>query len=296
MSADSTTAALDVVGLAHGFGRQQALHGCSFAVPAGAVTALVGRNGAGKSTLLRAAAGLLRPDSGAVLVFGEPAGDATLQRIGYVAQQPGTYPMLTVAQTLRLGGRLNPRWSPAYAQRLADDAALPSGARVGTLTPGHRTRLALVMALAKQPDLLLLDEPLAPLDPVARTEVIGTLMADVAERGTTVVLSSHVVADIDGVCDRVVVLAEGRVRLAAEVEPALADHLVAVGARSEIGALDGATIVEVRAAGRDACALTRSPGPVAAGSLAWHRPTLEELLLGYLRAAETEPARKVPTA
>ncbi len=296
MSADSTTPALDVAGLTHSFGRRRALDGCSFAVPAGAVTALVGRNGAGKSTLLRAAVGLLRPDGGDVRVFGEPAGDGALPRIGYVAQQAPLYPMLTVAQTLSLGGRLNPRWDAGYAQRLAADAALPSAARVGTLAPGHRTRLALVMALAKRPDLLVLDEPLSPLDPVARAEVAGALMADVAEHGTTVVLSSHVVADIDGVCDHVVVLAEGRVRLAVEVEQALAGHLVAVGAGSDLGALDGAEIIEVRAAGRDATALIRSAEPVPAGGLAWHRPTLEELLLGYLRAPEPEPKRKVPAA
>ncbi|BCJ50072.1 ABC transporter ATP-binding protein [Actinoplanes sp. NBRC 14428] len=294
MPAERTEAALDVAGVGHSFGPRRALDDCSFVVPAGAVTALVGRNGAGKSTLLRAAAGLLRPDRGRVRVFGEVAGDASLPAIGYVGQHAPLYPMLTVAQTLALGGRLNPRWDAAYARRLADDAALPSGARVGTLAPGRRARLALVMALAKRPGLLLLDEPLAPLDPVARTEVTGALMAEVAGRGTTVVLSSHVVADIDGVCDRVVVLADGRVRLAADVDQALATHLVAVGAGSEVGALDGTAIVEARAVGRDATALVRSAEPV--GSLAWHRPTLEELLLGYLRAPGPEPERKVTLA
>ncbi|WP_433718859.1 ABC transporter ATP-binding protein [Actinoplanes sp. CA-051413] len=292
MSADRTTPALEVAGVTHSFGRERALDDCSFTVPAGAVTALVGRNGAGKSTLLRAAAGLLRPDGGEVRVFGEPAGDGSLPRIGYVAQQAPLYPMLTVAQTLALGGRLNPRWDAAYAQRLTDDAAMPGAARVGSLAPGHRSRLAVVMALAKRPDLLVLDEPLAPLDPVARTEVAGTLMADVAEHGTTVVLSSHVVADIDGVCDHVVVLADGRVRLAAEVEAALDGHLVAVGAGIEFSAFDSSAVVEVRAAGADATALIRPAGAAPGGGLAWHRPTLEELLLGYLRA----PTRKVPTA
>jgi ABC-2 type transport system ATP-binding protein len=296
MSTDRTVPALDVAGVSHSFGRRRALYDCSFTVPVGGVTALIGRNGAGKSTLLRAASGLLRPDGGEVRVFGEPVGDRSLPRIGYVAQQAPLYPMLTVAQTLALGRRLNPRWDAGYAQQLTDDAALPSTARVGTLAPGHRSRLALVMALAKRPELLLLDEPLASLDPVARAEVIGTLMADVAERGTTVVLSSHVVADIDGVCDHLVVLAEGRACLAGEVEPVLAGHLVAVGAGFEISTLDGAEVIEVRTAGRDAIALIRSTGPVPAGDLAWHRPTLEELLLGYLRAAGPEPKREVPAA
>ncbi|GIE34609.1 ABC transporter ATP-binding protein [Actinoplanes italicus] len=285
---------MDVAGLTHRFGRRYALDGCSFTVPAGAVTALVGRNGAGKSTLLRTAAGLLRPDTGAVRVFGEPAGDATLPRIGYVGQQAPLYPMLTVAQTLTLGGRLNPRWDAAYAHRLADDAELPYTAPVGTLAAGHRTRLALILALAKRPGVLLLDEPLAPLDPVARAEMSGTLMADVADRGTTVVLSSHVVADIESLCDHVVVLAEGRVRLTAEVERALTGHLIAVGATEDVTELDD--IVEVRTAGRDATALIRSTGPLpSAGGLSWHRPTLEELVLGYLRAPRPRPKRKVTT-
>ncbi|GID28990.1 ATP-binding cassette domain-containing protein [Paractinoplanes brasiliensis] len=291
MSADT---ALEVTGLTHSFGRRRALDYCSFTVPVGAVTALVGRNGAGKSTLLRAASGLLRPDGGEVRVFGEPAGDRSLPRIGYVAQAAPLYPTLTVAQTLDLGARLNPSWDAAYARQLTDGAALPFAARVGMLAPGHRSRLALVMALAKRPDLLLLDEPLAPLDPVARTEALGTLMADVAERGTTVVLSSHVVADVDGVCDHVVVLAEGRVRLAGEVEPMLAAHSVAVGPSDAISALGGVEIVDVRTAGRDATALIRSAGPATTEGLSWHRPTLEELLLGHLRSAGLQPERKVP--
>jgi ABC-2 type transport system ATP-binding protein len=293
VSADRTTPALDVASLTHRFGRRYALDHCSFTVPAGAVTALVGRNGAGKSTLLRIAAGLLRADAGDVRVFGEPAGDSTLPRVGYVGQQAPLYPMLTVAQTLALGGRLNPRWDPAYAHRLAGDAELPYAARVGTLAAGHRTRLALIMALAKRPGLLLLDEPLAPLDPVARAEMSGTLMADVADRGTTVVLSSHVVADIETVCDHVVVLTEGRAHLTAEVDQALSAHLIAVGASDDVAALDD--IIDVRTAGHDATALIRSAEPLlGAGGLTWHRPTFEELLLGYLRAPL--PQRKVTTA
>ncbi|WP_067501150.1 ABC transporter ATP-binding protein [Actinoplanes sp. TFC3] len=296
MTTDQATPALDVAGLTHTAGSRRVLDDCSFAVPAGSVTALVGRNGAGKSTLLRTAVGLLRPDRGAVRVFGKPAGDEALPRIGYVGQQSPLYPMLTVAQTLTLGGRLNAHWDAGYARRLTGDAGLLPTTRVGSLTAGRRSRLALVMALAKRPDLLVLDEPLAPLDPVARAEVTGALMAGVAERGTTVMLSSHVVADIDGICDHVVVLAEGRVRLAAEVEQALTSHLVAVGASRALTDLDGGKVIEVRAAGSEATALIRSVEPVAATGLAWHRPTLEELILGYLRTPATQPERKVTAA
>jgi ABC-2 type transport system ATP-binding protein len=176
---------LSVDGVGHRFGVTPALHDCSFVVPPGAVVALVGRNGAGKTTLLRAVVGLLRPQRGAIGVYGQPPARA-LARIGYVGQQARLYPMMTVQQTLRLGARLNPGWDATYAGRLAEAAGLTPRARVRALAPGQRTRLALAMALGKRPDLLVLDEPLASLDPVARTEFVSALMGVVAENGTTV--------------------------------------------------------------------------------------------------------------
>jgi ABC-2 type transport system ATP-binding protein len=271
--------ALAVAGVSHRFGDVTVLRDCSFAVPAGSVVALVGRNGAGKTTLLRAIAGLLRPDRGTVTVFGRPVGAAVLARIGYVGQQAPLYPMLTVAETLRLGARLNPGWDRPYARELA--RGLAPAAKVGSLSTGARTTLALAMALGKRPGLLLLDEPLAGLDPVARTETVGTLMAQVADRGTTVLMSSHVVADIDGVCDRVVVLAGGRVRLAAEIEPVLAGHQILTGATRDLAGLDGADVVELRRDDREFTALVHLTASTA--SFREHSPTLEELVLGYLR-------------
>jgi ABC-2 type transport system ATP-binding protein len=299
----SGTAALAVAGVTHRFGSRSALRDCSFAVPVGAVTALVGRNGAGKTTLLRAAAGLLRIDTGTVHVFGAPLGTGLLPRIGYLAQQAPLYRMLTVAQTLRVGGRLNPGWDAAYANRLVEAAMLPPAAKVGSLSAGQRTRLALVMALGKRPELLLLDEPLATLDPVARTEVVGVLMAEVAEHSTTVVMSSHVIADIENICDHVVVLGDGRVRLAGEVDQALSNHRLAVGATGDRALLADADVVEVRPDGAGFTALVRAGagdgtgagaggqgtvGSAGAGSLSWHRPTLEEMLMGYLRPPAPE--------
>lgn len=271
--------ALVVDGVSHSFDGTSVLRECSFAVPAGAVVALLGRNGAGKTTLIRAIAGVLRPDRGTVAVIGRPA-DEVLPRLGYVGQQAPLYPMLTVTQTLRLGARLNPGWDMPYARDAA--GSLPASAKVGSLSAGQRTRLALAMALGKRPDLLVLDEPLAGLDPVARTETIGTLMATVADRGTTVLMSSHVVADIDGVCDRVVVLGEGRVRLAAEIEPAMAEHRILVGATHQIGALDGLEVVELRRDDDEFTALVRNATLAVPGFLR-QAPSLEELLLGYLR-------------
>jgi ABC-2 type transport system ATP-binding protein len=289
----ATAPALAVDGLTHGFpGREEVLRDCSFAVPVGAVTALIGRNGAGKTTLLRAAAGLLPPDTGTVRLFGEPFGEQHLSRIGYVAQQAPLYRMLTVAQTLRLGGRLNPGWDDPYARQLADAAQLPPGAKVGALSTGQRMRLALVMALGKRPELLLLDEPLAPLDPVARTEVVGQLMAQVAEHRTTVVMSSHVVADIENVCDHVALLGDGTIRLTGETDQALATHRLAVGTTADLPTLADTDVVDLRTDASGFTALVRTDdAPAAAGSLSWHQPTLDELLLGYLRAQSPRPTR-----
>ncbi|MBL7253267.1 ABC transporter ATP-binding protein [Paractinoplanes lichenicola] len=282
--------ALAVEGVSHSYG----LRDCSFTVRRGAVVALLGRNGAGKTTVLRAVAGLLRPYGGRVLIFGEPV-ERGLARIGYVGQQAALYPMLTVAQTLRLGARLNPRWDRAHAISLLGVGGLRATARVGSLSVGQRTRLALVLALGKRPDLLVLDEPLAGLDPVARTELIGALMADVADRGTTVLMSSHVVAEIEGVCDHVVVLGDGRVRLAAEIEPALDQHRVAAGPVRDLGVLDDHGVIELRRDGDEFTALVRAVAPLA-GPVTWHRPTLDELLLAYLRAGVPQPIDEVTPA
>jgi ABC-2 type transport system ATP-binding protein len=284
---------LAVDGVSHRFKDAPVLRDCSFTVPAGAVVALLGRNGAGKTTLLRAVAGLLRPDAGTVTVQGQPVGAAVLPRIGYVGQSATLYPMLTVAQTVRLGARLNPRWDPAYIRDMV--AALRPSAKVGRLAPGERTWLAVALALGKRPDLLVLDEPLAPLDPIARTDLVGALMAVVAERGTTVVMSSHVVADIQDVCDHVIVLGDGGVRLAAEVEPALSDHQILVGPAHDLAALDDQDVIDLRRDEREFTALIRSAVPVIRG-FAWHRPTLEELLLGYLRATPSRPVAEMAAA
>lgn len=284
MADDRQQPAVVVEDVSHRFDAAPVLQDCSFTVPAGAVVALLGRNGAGKTTLLRSVVGLLRPDRGRIKV---QAG------IGYVAQHAPLYRMLTVAQTLRLGGRLNPGWDAAFAQELADDAGLPAGAKVGRLADGQRTRLALVMALGKRPEVLVLDEPLAGLDPVARTEIVGTLMAEVADRGTTVLMSSHVVADIESVCDHVVVLGEGRARLAGGVEAELEGHWLAMGAAGDAAVLDRFEVIELRQEEREFTAVVRIGEPPDGAGVTWHRPTLEELLMGYLRAAAPPRIREV---
>ncbi len=261
--------------------RGWALRDCTFEVPAGRISALVGPNGAGKSTLMRIATGLLRPTGGVLRVFGEqPVTEGAHRGLAFLAQDKPLYKGFTVQEVLRAGRELNPSFDQEYAHRLVREAGVPLGARIGTLSGGQRTRVALAVALGRRPDLVLLDEPLADLDPVARQEVMQALLAEVAEHGLTVLLSSHVLADLEGVCDHLVLMAEGRVRLHGDVEDLLSQHRLLVGSR-DLGLPDG--VVEARTTGRQATVLARTadvPG--------WDNnlPSLEELALAYLRSSK----------
>ncbi|MGW5781543.1 ATP-binding cassette domain-containing protein [Streptomyces sp. NPDC003863] len=251
-----------------------ALKDCTLALPAGRVVAVVGPNGAGKSTLLGLAAGLLRPTEGRITA---PARD----RLAYVAQDKPLYGQLTVAETLRLGRELNPdRWDPAAAERIA--GPLPGNARVRALSGGQRTRLALALALGKRPELLLLDEPMADLDPLARRELMGALLADAAERGTTVVMSSHILTELEGSCDHLLLVQDGRIRLDGAIDDLLAAHTLLTG---PVADLAPHTVVDSRTTGRQLTALIRREGPVE-GPWETAEPSLEELLLAHLRTTE----------
>jgi ABC-2 type transport system ATP-binding protein len=278
-------AALVGTGLGKRYRRRWALRGCDFSIPAGAVCGLVGPNGSGKSTLLALAAGLRQPSEGELRVLGRRPGldEDVRARIGFVAQDKPLYPRLTVADTLRLGRELNPSWDDELAAEVVRQGRLPAGSRIGELSGGQRSRVALALALAKRPRLLLLDEPMADLDPLARHQLMGTLMGQAAEHGTTVVISSHILSELDGAIDHLLLVDLGRVRLAGEVEQLLGAHRLLHGA--DPLPLDGHTVVEVRGAGRGRAALVRPGGPLADG---WQveRPGLEELLLAYLRSPQ----------
>ncbi|MCT4356972.1 ABC transporter ATP-binding protein [Streptomyces sp. Je 1-79] len=270
--------ALSTEGLGKRYGRRGpgwALRECTLALPAGRVCALVGPNGAGKSTLLALAAGLLRPTEGTVRA---PA----REHLAYVAQDKPLYPQLTVAETLRMGRELNPgRWDGAVAERIAAD--LDPGARIRTLSGGQRTRVALALALGKRPELLLLDEPMADLDPLARHRLMGVLMADAAERGTTVVMSSHILGELEGACDHLLLVDDGRVRLDGAIDDLLAAHVLL---RGPVADLAPHTVVESRTTGRQLTALVRREGRVE-GPWQTSPPSLEDLVLAHLRTAKT---------
>ncbi|MEU1185706.1 ABC transporter ATP-binding protein [Streptomyces sp. NPDC005820] len=291
MTGSDTPAALCATGLGFRYRKRgnPALRDCGFTVPVGRITALVGRNGAGKSTLLHLAGGLLRPGSGDLRVLGTAPGTSEARaRVALLTQDKPLYPRFTVADTLLMGEKLNPSWDRTTAERIVQEGGIPVHAHVGELSPGQRTRVALALALGKRPDLLLLDEPLADLDPVARSEIMAGLMAEAAESGMSIVLSSHVLPELEETCDWVLVLRDGRVELSEDTEALRASHTVLTGPADQADALTREhTVVQSRTAGRQLTALIRQRGPLRGE---WHveRPVLEDILIGHLQAGAPE--------
>jgi ABC-2 type transport system ATP-binding protein len=291
------SAALQTVGLGKRYGSFWALQDCSLEIPAGSVTALVGPNGAGKTTLLHLAVGLSEPSAGDVRVLGRsPQDDAgeVLPRVGFVAQEHPLYRGFTVAETLRLGCELNPSWDDDAARARIDALGIPLRKKVGALSGGQRAQVALTLALAKRPELLLLDEPVASLDPLARREFLQSVMEAVAEAGMTVILSSHLVADLERVCDHVVILADGRTQLAGPIDEILAAHRLLTGPRSE--AADVARVHDVVRQShteRQTTLLVRANGHVYDASWELHELDLEEIVLAYLGREATQEREAV---
>lgn len=278
------TLALEAIGLGRRYGRTWGLRDCSLSIPAGHVAALVGPNGAGKTTFLRLAVGLLRPSAGTIRAFGETPRDnlAALGRIGFVGQDTPLYADFTVAELLTMGGRLNPRWDQPGATERLDRLAIPLDRRTGTLSGGQRAQVALTLALAKQPELLVLDEPVASLDPLARKDFLAALMGSVAERGLTVILSSHLIADLEHRCDFLIVLSESRVQVLGEVDVLLSRHKVLVGPRTDGPVAGVDVVVQASHTDRQTTMLVRSDAAITDPSWTVHPVGLEELVLAYL--------------
>jgi ABC-2 type transport system ATP-binding protein len=213
-------------GLGKRYRRRWALSDCTLQIPAGRVVGLVGPNGAGKTTLLHLAAGLTAPTTGTVEVLGRRPGDGPVQlaRVGFVAQDTPLYLGLSVAGHLRMAAYLNPAWDGAAARQRVEQLGIDPRQRAGKLSGGQRAQVALTLAIAKRPELLILDEPVASLDPLARREFLQSVAGTVAGHGTNVVLSSHLVADLELICDYLVVVVASRVRLAGDIAALLASH------------------------------------------------------------------------
>ncbi|MBF9129057.1 ABC transporter ATP-binding protein [Plantactinospora sp. S1510] len=280
------TPAIESRDLGRRYRRTWALRGCTLALPEGRVIALVGPNGAGKSTLLNLAAGLLQPSEGTLRIFGEPLDDrpAALARISYMAQETALYPTFTVAELLTFGRRLNPGWDDRWARERLSRLRLPSDVPAGRLSGGQRAQVALVLALAKRPRLLLLDEPLASLDPVARHDVMALLMESVAEAGMTVVLSSHIISDLVDTCDWLVTINQGRVQVSGDIDELLATHRLLTGPREALDSLPPRLpVVAHTVNGRQASVLARIGAHRLAPVWTVNEVSLDELVLCYLR-------------
>ncbi len=287
------TAALTLTGLGHRYpGRGWALQDCSAAVPAGRVVALVGPNGAGKTTLLNLAVGLLRPTAGTVQVAGRAPG-RQLAKIGYVAQDAPLWPRLRVADVLELGRCMNSRFDAQLAEARVRALEIPPRARINSLSGGQRAQVALTLVLAKRPELLLLDEPLANLDPLARREFLTSMFATCADDGVAVLFSSHVIAELERICDYLIVLSAGRVQVAGDIDDLRASHRVLSGPLDWPHRSGISVVSSTNTAGRTT-ALVRLDSEANIGpGFEEAEPTFDELTLGYL-AAPRQQRSEVP--
>ncbi|MGH8979750.1 MAG: ABC transporter ATP-binding protein [Acidimicrobiales bacterium] len=279
---------VEAVGLGKRYGHKWALSDCTLTLPSGKVVGLVGPNGAGKSTLLQLAVGLLRPNAGSISVFGERPGAVPEQRarIGFVAQDAPIYAGMSISDHLRLGAWMNPHWDAEVAGARIAALGLDPHQRAGELSGGQRAQLALTLAVSKGPELLVLDEPVASLDPLARREFLQALMEVVVEHGASVILSSHLVADLERVCDYLVVLIDSRVQVAGDIDELLATHHRLTGPRRDLRTLPSdQEVVGESHTDRQSTLVVRTETPVLDPSWSVEKLSLEDLVLAYMTRA-----------
>ena len=283
------TAVIETSGLTKRYRRVTALSDCTISVPEGRISALVGPNGAGKTTLLRLLTGLTAPTAGRATVLGGAPrqGPAYLAEIGFLAQDIPLYRRLTARDHIGFGAHLNPNWDGEAVRARLDGLKIPLDQRVGTLSGGQRAQVALALTLAKRPRLLLLDEPLAALDPLARRNFVAALAEAAAGGGLTIVLSSHLLADIERVCDHLILLAESQVQLCGDIETLLAQHRILTGPRKDTTAIAATqTVVREDTTPRQTTLLVKLNGPVIDPAWTVDEPNLEEVVLGYMSAGQ----------
>ena len=282
------SAVIETSGLGKRYRRKWALTDCTLSIPAGHVVGLVGPNGAGKTTLLNLAAGLLAPTKGTIEVLGgvPAAGREQLARVGFLAQDSPAYVGLSVADHLKLGAHLNPGWDAQLARSRVGRLDVDPGQKAGTLSGGQRAQLALTLAVAKRPELLILDEPVASLDPLARREFLQDLMESVAEQELSVVLSSHLIADLERVCDYLIVLVGSRVRVAGPVDELLATHHLLAGPyRDPVRLPAGQQVIAASHTDVQTTLLVRTTGAIFDPAWAVSEVGLEDLVLAYMSEA-----------
>ncbi len=290
---------IETLDLGKRYGGTWALRGCTLAIPQGSLAALVGPNGAGKTTLMQMSVGLAVPSAGTVTVLdGLPAGSASaLDGIAFVAQDAPMFPSLSAGDMLHLTKNLNRSFDQRYAQARLAELGIPLKKKSGKLSGGQQAQLALTLALARRPRLLILDEPLARLDPLARHDFMGTVMAAMADDGVSVLLSSHALAELERVADYLVLLSGGTVRLDGDVEDLLACHRVLTGPAAEAdGYAKRLNVILARRAEAQAHLLVRSGEIAEPAAPGWeaHAVSLEELVMAYLRSPGAEVRSLVP--
>ncbi|MBU6514518.1 MAG: ABC transporter ATP-binding protein [Acidobacteria bacterium] len=282
------SAVVQTQGLAKRYGRKWALSDCTLSIPEGKVVGLVGPNGAGKSTLLHLAVGLLRPDAGSITVLDGPPGSSShqLARVGFVAQDTPTYAGMSIHDHLWFGAQMNPRWDQQLAESRIAELGLDPRQKAGRLSGGQRAQLALTLAVAKRPELLLLDEPVAALDPLARREFLQDLMEVVADQQASVVLSSHLVSDLERVCDFLIVLVDSRVQVAGDIDDLVASHYRLSGPRHDHRTLPNSfDVINESRTDRQSTLIVRTDEAILDPSWTVEHLGLEDLVLAYMSRA-----------
>ncbi|MBD8505406.1 ABC transporter ATP-binding protein [Hoyosella sp. G463] len=280
------TSALSFRDVHKSFRRHTALAGCTLTVNEGSITGLIGANGAGKSTLMSLAAGLLRADAGTIDVLGAPPARGHISHgVSYLAQHKPLYPSLTVAEMIQFGADTNDDWDNDYATTIATSTGIKPTTRIKHLSPGQRTIVAVALVLGRRPRLLMLDEPMADLDPLARRTVAQILMGDVAEHGTTILLSSHVLSEISDLADEMILLGHGQVHLQGSIDTIVASHYILTGTGDPHTVAGPATLIDTRGTTGLRGHLLRGDAPMIATSEWSLAPaTLDDVVLGYLRS------------
>ncbi len=294
------TYALETRQLGKRYGKRWALQNCTLQIPAGKVAGLVGLNGAGKTTLLQLAAGLLSPSTGSVSVFGLPPyeqPDRVLPQIGFLAQERSLYRNFSIGDLLVFGRSLNPRWDGDFARARLEKLGLSPNRVASKLSVGQQTQVELILALAKRPQLLLLDEPLASLDPLARKEFEQTLMDVVAEEGLTVLFSSHQVNELEHICDYLIILASSHIQAADEIEHLLSSHKRLIGPSSSAETIGRAHhVIQANHAARFSTLLVQTTGALDDPDWQAEPLSLEEIVLAYIsNPTATAQAVRLPS-
>lgn len=278
--------AVQTRGLTKRYRSVAALDGCTITVPRGRISALIGHNGAGKTTLLRMLCGLARPSAGSVSVLGHAPGQGDtgfLAEVGFLAQDIPLYRRLTAEDHIAIGAHVNARWDGESVRARMRSLGIPLDRAAGKLSGGQRTQLALALTLAKKPRLLLLDEPVAALDPLARQQFLTSLTDAVAGSDLTVVMSSHLVGDLERVCDHLILITASKVRLCGLIDDILAEHKILVAPRRDTASLARThQVIKATHTPRQTTVLARLNGPVADPAWDAAEPGLEELILDYM--------------